>query len=231
LPLRGTCYALVNAALSLIKMKRALFHYWTALAIFMALASSAAQAADRNVQINEFGLAHIRGKQACISISHIDRPEGKKVTLVITKKIQKVVAGVIEREARNECDHLERADLPRPYYVARLDERDENEIGIAVAILKPLRMQISGGRVIGRDVQNGDLYEFSECTGEESIHLFLWKQERKGLNPIWHAYYYLPYSVEPSCGTREHKAMDQLNSSLNPEGASRLRLAQRYAYP
>jgi hypothetical protein len=238
LPLRGKWFVLVNAALSLIKMRNAKFYRWFVVAIFTMLASVAAQAVGQNHLDKDFGLADIRGKQACISTQPIASTEGKKITLVITAKEQKVVTGVIEREARNECDHLEKADLPRPYYLARLDNGDANDNRLGVAILKPLKFQSMRGKIIGRDERKGVSYTFSECTGEESVHLFSWRQDGKRLKPIWHAYYYLPYAVEPSCGDRELKAMKMLNLSLNPDaqqknsrsaaGAGRL-LARRNA--
>jgi len=181
------------------------------------LVSVATQAAGQNRSDKGFGLADIRGKQACISAQPIASPEGQKITVVITTKEQKVIKGVIEREARNECDHLKNADLPRPYYLARLDNPDANDNLLGVAILKPLKLQSAHGKVVGRDENEGMSYTFSECTGEESVHLFAWRKSGKRLKPIWHAYYYLPYAVEPSCGSREIKAMEMLNLSLNPD--------------
>jgi hypothetical protein len=187
-----------------------------ALAASLAVVCAVAGASDAPLKKNDFGVAVLYDTTVCIAMPSLTNNEGRKVALVTTGKAQKMFDAVIEHEATTECSKLEKAMLPRPYYLAKLDDGKPEAFTLAVAVLQPLSFKINAGKITAIS-SNGATYQFSECTGSESIHLFAWKTKSQSRKPIWHAYYYLPYAVEPSCGKREKRAMDQFNSSLNTD--------------
>ncbi len=225
--LSGKCCLLASSVLNILYMQSA--HYFRAIfSIAIGLASCSA-AAEKNVPFpNDFGVVNFDGQRACVSLPKSSRPEGKEVILVQTTGKQKIYSGVVQREASEECDILKKSDVPGPYYSVRLKMTSLETPFLGIAVLERRSVfHESAGTISALFSANNVAYHFTECAGTESVHFFVWEKKEKKMKPIWHANYYLPYAVEPSCGKLEHQAMKTFKTSLNTDAAMRSRLVWR----
>ncbi len=148
---------------------------------------------------------------------------GVEVTLVIEGKTQKIISGVVEREATSlECVSLERAMLPKPYYRINLEKEIEDPFDIGILVLKPRSAFRHADRKLIASFGKKEIsYRFRQCDSQEGVHSFVFSKNVGIEKPMWHSYYYLGYDTVPTCTKRDVKMMKMFNLSLNPNSQKR----------
>ena len=192
-------------------------------ALLLAALSFHASAADVELGQDDFAVVTVHGYTACAAIAKAGVTSGTAITIVLPGTSQKVIPGMVEREATTECNSLEKADLPRPYYLVRMEKEspDPFDIGILVVRAFSTFRQIKGTLIASFNGKNLP-YGFRQCASQEGLHLFVSRAANGKMRPIWHTYYYLGYDTVPTCTSRDVKVMKTFNMSLNTVAPPRI---------
>ncbi|WP_233561795.1 hypothetical protein, partial [Halorubrum sp. Atlit-28R] len=141
---------------------------------------------------------------------------------VLPEKDLRVIPGVVEHEAAKECEHLEKAHYPRPYYRIQLTQGTADSFDIDVLILRAQpAFRRNNEKLIASPSTSKAAYEFRECTSLEGSHLLVSSVTRGRTKRIWHSYYYFGYDIVPTCTSDDFKAMKIINMSLKPVAQGR----------
>jgi hypothetical protein len=144
------------------------------------------------------GLAEVFKEQLCIALPGVRLTEGSPVTLVRVDSPQRAVAVVVEREVSN-CEGMERAMLPGPFYAAASWRTVNWADGFWVAVAGRRATRQRDGAVTVALSAAYPGARVRSCASVEGVHFTVWAGEPLRSRRLWHQYYYLGYDVEPSC--------------------------------
>jgi hypothetical protein len=140
--------------------------------------------------------------ELCIAMPAAAVSAGDTVTMVQPDEKQAFLLTRIIRST-SECERLEKADIPGPYYLARPSRLPESRMPWVVFAGELPRRLLASGTVA---VQISTVFPSAQvraCTSSEGLHLTVWAGTPLKSDRLWHEYYYLGYDVEPSCTDRD----------------------------
>jgi hypothetical protein len=153
------------------------------------------------------GVAGSAGTSMCAVLQATDAHAGERVAVVDPDSPQRVLWATLERPLTDACATWQRrSDLPGRAFVLALapgSRSDEGFIGIVVRGTSSVATRRA--KVVAR-LMDGSILRFHACTSSEGLHLSAWPSAHMAGQPLWHAYVYLGYDVEPTCsdaGTRD----------------------------
>lgn len=154
-------------------------------------------------------------KGVCLKIPNNSLKIGDKVQVVLTTKPQKVLtAEVLEKKECNGDDYgswevsSETGDFyDEDFFDTYLIKLSGNnlKIGFAIGIINSPEAKIENDLVtVDIDNDGKDEY-FRECTGEESLHLMVWRGKPLIGKRVWESYYDFSYGTVPTCTKEDFK--------------------------
>jgi hypothetical protein len=149
-------------------------------------------------------LQSARDGQWCLTIADSTLPAGTPLLVVSPARPQAAGPGLIESRRARACTtpgdewgsvSLENASY---YQVALAPGRSVADPAIVVAGQTTVLRSKAG--VVAADVdRDGALELFESCTSSEGIHLRVSTGSGAGSIERWHQYFYVPYTLEPTC--------------------------------
>ncbi|MCU0239401.1 MAG: hypothetical protein MUC29_08160 [Pyrinomonadaceae bacterium] len=156
------------------------------------------------------------GKQGiCLKIPNDNLKIGDKVQVVLTEKPQKVIISeILEKKECKGDDYgswegieSETGSFYEEDFVSYLLKPLQNVggLGFAIGIIDSPEIKIEDG-LAKVDIDNDGKEEyFRECTGEESLHLMVWRGKPLIGKRVWKSYYDFSYGTVPTCTKEDFK--------------------------
>jgi len=167
--------------------------------LLMLPAGALAQGDDQR-----FGVAGSTGTILCAAIPAADAHAGERVTIVDPSQPQHASWATLELPATDACAAWQRkADLPGRTFALKVEAVAEDAWGsIGIVVRGASSAGMSHGKAVVRSDRGTSLH-FRSCTSSEGVHLSAWPSAKATGRPLWHAYVYLGYDVEPTCTDAE----------------------------
>lgn len=140
-----------------------------------------------------------RDQHDCLTIANATLRAGTQLRVVSARPPQRIDTAVVIARRGNPCtepgDEWGNAGIENAVYY-NIEFAGSNEFrGPAIALALPVNLLVQAGMVSGDLDGDGAAERFHECTSSEGIHYFVFTRMIRR----WHAYYYVPYDLEPDC--------------------------------
>jgi hypothetical protein len=187
----------------------------------VAMECSAAEYAEGADNFALFGNFRDDPHTGCIAAGVSKLTVGHPVTVVLLSKPQRLVHGSVTNKLASRCKEFKKTDQFGPFYEVSINGEKVEE-GLGILIGKAISStQTSDGRILA--TVDGTIYEFSDCTSSEAIHLMVRSAAKSKNTLVWHDHFYLGYDVDPTCSNNESAEMDLLNKSYNHDALKHAR--------
>ena len=139
----------------------------------------------------------------CVGMAGSTLQVGAPLTLLHPEVPQRLLVGTI-RAVGAACPGLEHAMVGGPYYLVDLKGKLQLEAALFIAIPgTPVSRPIDRQRLSIRLGPRFPNVQVRSCASSEGVHLTVWAGAPLTSRRLWHAYYYVPFDLEPSCDARE----------------------------
>jgi hypothetical protein len=124
-----------------------------------------------------------------------------RVTIVFTGHPQRSAIGRLRAREKLPC-------IPGPpmppmdsiQYVAEMPRDTSDRLGILIVLLGSVAKPVQRGDTVTIEIEPGQPpIRFRSCASYEGIHATAWAGTPVTSSRRWHAYYFLGYSVDPTC--------------------------------
>lgn len=144
--------------------------------------------------------------ELCIAMPAGAVSVGDDVTMVQPDERQGFLLTRVDRSV-TECDRLQRADVPGPYYRTKPSRLPMSNMPWVVFAGDLQTRFLASGSVVVRLSTVFPNAQVRVCTSSEGLHLTVWSGTPLKSDRLWHEYLYLGYDVTPSCTDRDFEGL------------------------
>ena len=150
------------------------------------------------------GVAGSAGTQMCAALPAADAHAGERVAIVDPAPPQRVRWATLEHPAGDACSRWQhRSDVAGQVFALQAEPAPgEDDIPLGVVVPGARSVDVAHGNAVAH-TDDGAVLHFRSCTSSEGVHLSAWPSSTLKGRPLWHAYLYLGYDVEPTCSEAE----------------------------
>ena len=150
------------------------------------------------------GVAGSVGMQMCAALPAADAHAGERVAIVDPAPPQRVRWATLEHPPGDACSRWQqRSHVAGQVFALQVESAsDDDDIPLGVVVPGARSFDVAHGNAVVYTDEAAALH-FRSCTSSEGVHLSAWPSSRIKGRPLWHAYVYLGYDVEPTCSEAE----------------------------
>ena len=140
----------------------------------------------------------------CAALPATDAHAGERVAIIDPALPQRARWATLELPTGDACSRWQqRSDVPGQVFALQVESASgDDDIPLGIVVFGARALAFAHGNAIVH-TDDGAAVHFRTCTSSEGVHLSAWPSSRIKGRPLWHAYVYLGYDVEPTCSEAE----------------------------